>query len=262
MSNAAASGQTTVMAHMIPFFPSESGSYEVVEGLVDAGIRYLEIQFPFTDPSADGPVIEAACMQALNNGFTVDKGFAFVRSVSDLCRNAGVDIFVMTYSSLVYTRGVDAFVQAAQLAGVKGLIVPDLPPDSDEGFYAACKTHGLAGIPVIVPSISQARLKLVRDLQPEFTYCALRSGITGTQTKLDTELLSFLENLGASSKILGGFGIQVPAQVKVLREHVHAVVVGSAIMRTILASVESAAANGANKLQEDVADFVRSLVKA
>ena len=254
---------TTIMAHMIPFFPDEAGSFEVVEGLVEAGIRYLEIQFPFTDPTADGPVIEAACTRALANGFTVDKGFAFVKSVSDLCHNAGVDIFIMTYGSLVFTKGVESFVLAAKAAGAQGLIVPDLPPDSDEGLYALCHKHGLTGIPVIVPTISAARLNMVRELKANFVYCALRAGITGNQTKLDSQLLNFLETLHKEGcQVMGGFGIQVPAQVAVLREHVHAVVVGSAIMRTIQAWVAAGRSGNAQTLQAAVTAFVGSLVRA
>lgn len=254
-------GRTTVMAHMIPFFPSEAESRAVVEGLVEAGIRYLEVQFPFTDPTADGPVIEAACTRALAQGFTVDKGFAFVASVSGLCREAGVEIFIMTYGSLVFTRGVAAFAQAAKDAGASGLIVPDLPPDSDEGFYATCRGLGLRGVPVIVPTITPERWRLVRDLQPEFVYCALRAGITGSQTQLDGGLLAFLESLKKDGyKLLGGFGIQNPAQVAQLRGHVHAVVVGSAIMRAIQGAAEAAGRRPG--LRAAIAEFASSLVRA
>jgi tryptophan synthase alpha chain len=222
----------TIMAHMIPFFPDEATSYGVVETLVEAGIKYLEIQFPFSDPTADGPVIEAACMKALAQGFTVDKGFAFVRSVSQLCTDAGIKIMVMTYASLVFNRGVARFVGEAKASGAEALIVPDLPPDTDEGLYRACRDAGIACVPVVVPSIRPARLELVLKNEPEYVYCALRAGITGSRTSLDPATLDFLGRLNRGScKVLGGFGISDPAQVAALKDTVHAVVVGSAIVR-------------------------------
>jgi tryptophan synthase alpha chain len=224
----------TIMAHMIPFFPDEATSYGVVEALGAAGIQSLEIQFPFSDPTADGPVIEAACMKALAQGFTVDKGFAFVRSVSQLCADAGIKIMVMTYASLVFNRGVARFVGDAKASGAEALIVPDLPPDSDEGLYQACREAGIACVPVVVPSIRPARLELVLKNEPEYVYCALRAGITGIKTSLDAATLDFLGRLNSGScKVLGGFGITDPAQVAALKDTVHAVVVGSAIVRTI-----------------------------
>lgn len=224
----------TIMAHMIPFFPDEATSYGVVETLVEAGIKYLEIQFPFSDPTADGPVIEAACMTALAQGFTVDKGFAFVRSVSQLCADSGVEIMVMTYASLVFNRGVKRFVEEAKAAGAMALIVPDLPPDSDEGLYRTCRDAGLACVPVVVPSIKPQRLAMIQELEPKYIYCALRAGITGNRTSLDASTLDFLARLnGGSIKVLGGFGISEPGQVAALKETVHAVVVGSAIVRAI-----------------------------
>ncbi len=228
--------KATIMAHMIPFFPDEATSFGVVETLVEAGISYLEIQFPFSDPTADGPVIEAACMTALAKGFTVDKGFAFVRAIRDLCDAAGVKIMIMTYGSLVYNRGVANFVRETKAAGACGLIVPDLPPDSDEGLYQACRTAGLACVPVVVPSISAQRLDLVKGLNVEYVYCALRSGITGSKTSLDPATLAFIGQLNsASTKVLGGFGISEASQVRELKSMVHAVVVGSAIVRAITA---------------------------
>lgn len=254
--------KVAVMAHMIPFFPDENTSRDVVEALVESGITWLEIQFPFTDPTADGPVIEAACMTALGQGFTVDKGFAFVKSISDLCARAGVQIYIMTYASLVWARGVERFVADSADAGAAGLIVPDLPPDRDEGLYGFAKTRGMEAIPVIIPTISPARQKMVTDMGCTHVYAALRTGITGSDTVLEPALLAWLESLRtAGVKVLGGFGIKDPAQAALLSRNVEGVVVGSAIVNRIRTAVEtSSPADRSSAVFRAVKEFTASLV--
>ena len=114
----------SLMTHMVAYYPDRERSIEVAKAFVDGGARYLEIQFPFSDPSLDGPVIQSACTRALEAGFRVDDGFVLVGEIS---RFAGRPIFVMSYASLVFARGVERFVQDVQKAGGYGVIVPDLP---------------------------------------------------------------------------------------------------------------------------------------
>lgn len=223
-----------IMAHMIPFFPDENTSREVVDALVDSGITWLEIQFPFTDPTADGPVIEAACTRALKSGFSTDKGFAFVRSVADLCAQAGVEILVMTYASLVYARGVERFLIDAKAAGASGVIIPDLPVDRDEGLYGKARELGLKAIPVIIPTIKPERQAMVLQACGDYVYAALRTGITGSETVLEPALLAWLEGIRrAGKKVLGGFGIKTPDKAALLAPHVDGVIVGSALVAAI-----------------------------
>ena len=250
--------QAKIMGHMIPFFPDAATSSEVAKALVDGGAAYLEIQFPFSDPTADGPVIEAACSQALSQGFTVDKGFSFVREAARL----GRPVFVMTYASLVFRRGVDRFCREAAEAGAAGLIVPDLPADSDEGLARECARNELSAVPVLVPTSTDARMKLLLESEPEYVYCALRTGITGSKTELGKGNADFLKRVRSycdayGGKIVAGFGIQEAGQVAVLQPQVHAVVVGSALVRIISDAWESRKAVG-----EAVETFLASLLLA
>ena len=234
---------TALMAHMIPYYPDKKTSLEVARGIIRGGAQYLEIQFPFSDPTADGPVIEAACTRALKQGFTVDQGFAFVRQaveMADRLKTGTTEpaVAIMTYASLVHRRGVDRFCAEASQAGAMGLIVPDLPVDSDEGLAEAAINHGLKLIPVVVPTTTDARLDLITQGQPEYIYCALRTGITGSRTEIGPENHRFLQRVAQRTgdyggKILGGFGIQEPGQVKALEPYVYGVVVGSALVRII-----------------------------
>ncbi len=228
----------------------------VVEGLVAGGASYLEIQFPFSDPSADGPAIQAACRGALEAGFTVDEGLRFVAEVR---KRFDVPIFIMTYASLIYTRGVREFISAGRDAGALGFILPDLTFDYDEGVYEVAEELGTNVMPVTVTSMSESRLRLLEEKRPGYLYVALRRGITGSRTELDAENLGFLDRLGPlGAKVMAGFGISDRLQVEALDPHVHAAVVGSALVRT----VADAAARTSNLSLRQAADEIRALLTA
>lgn len=128
-----------LMTHIVAFFPDRETSYRIAEAMIDEGSRFLEVQFPFSDPTGDGPLIEEACQAALRGGFTTDRGFAFLQELAakiPALREGRAEVFLMTYASLLFARGVKRFVREARQAGVRGLIIPDLPLDSDEGLRA------------------------------------------------------------------------------------------------------------------------------
>jgi tryptophan synthase alpha chain len=224
------------MAHLIAGYPDRAASLEVARGLGDAGAAYLEVQFPFSDPTADGPAIQAGCASALAAGFTVADGF---RILEEIARLARTPVFLMSYANLVFTFGVERFLASCARAGARGVIVPDLPPGCDEGLFAIAPSHGLAAVPVLSPSIREERLAIVAALAPEYVYATLRAGTTGERTLIDAESLRFLERVGrlggtgGAAKVLAGFGIEHRSQVAELAPRVHAVVVGSAIVREI-----------------------------
>ena len=223
--------ERSIMAHVVPYYPDRARSIEAVRALVDGGVRYLEIQFPFSDPTADGPTIQDACSTALESGFTVEEGFAFIDEVRSF---TDVPIFLMCYASLVFTPGVSAFVKRAHDHGISGLIVPDLPPDYDAGLYAACRKHGIAAVPVLVTTARRKRIELALEARPEYVYVALRSGTTGSDTELSDETLAFLDRIKESgAKIFAGFGIRRGDQVAAIAPHCEAAVVGSAFVRAI-----------------------------
>ncbi|MCK4515698.1 MAG: tryptophan synthase subunit alpha [Spirochaetaceae bacterium] len=243
-----------IMAHMVSFFPDRDRSMAVAEGLVAGGASYLEIQFPFSDPSADGPVIQAACRSALEAGFTVDEGFRFVAEVRRRC---DVPIFIMTYASLVYARGVREFISAGRDAGALGFILPDLTFDHDEGVHEIAEELRTNVMPVIVTTMSPDRLRLLEQRPPGYLYVALRRGITGSRTELGAENLGFLDRLGPlGAKVMAGFGISERTQVEALDPHVHAAIVGSALVRT----VADAAARTSDRTLRESADAIRTLL--
>lgn len=220
-----------IMAHMIPWYPDAERSRRVAQALIDAGVTYLEIQFPFSDPTADGPTIQAACSAALERGFSLSAGWDFV---AELVAAGAPPIFVMSYASPVYTTGVERFVKNAAEIGVRGLIVPDLPFDADEGLYAAGERADVAIVPVLAPDTRSGRLAKLEALHPEYVYASLRRGITGTRTEIGPDNITFLERARAlGGEVMAGFGIVERAQVDALAEHCDVAVVGSELVRTI-----------------------------
>lgn len=245
-----------VMAHMVAGFPNLETSFRTAQALIDGGAAYLEVQFPFSDPSADGPVIQAACTTALEAGFKVSQGWDLIKRIK--AYKADVPVFIMSYGSIVFTKGVDEFCAQAAAAGASGLIIPDLAPGADEGLYAAAKARGVPSVPVIVPTVSEERLKYILSLKPDYIYTAIRTGITGTHTTLTPSLLDFLGTLAENAKVLAGFGIDSPDQAKKLAPIVHSLVVGSAFVR----EVEQAATGGAEAVYKAVKAKLETLVQA
>ena len=235
MTAAAAGDRPRVMAHMVAGYPDMARSLDVARGLAEGGCAYIELQFPFSDPTADGPDIQKACSVALEAGFRVDAGFVLA---AEVCRAAGVPVFLMSYGNMLFTRGMSRFLSDAASCGARGVIVPDLPPDYDEGLFRDAAGYGLAAVPVLSPSMRDARLARTLSLGAEYVYVTLRTGTTGAFTEVDGPGRAFLSRVadaGGGAKILGGFGVSQAAQVKAFSPLVHAVVVGSALVRVVAA---------------------------
>ena len=235
-------GRITLMAHLVAGYPDASGCRAAARGLVEGGAAYLEVQIPFSDPSADGSAIREACSLALDNGWSVKETFELVSELRDAYPS--VPVFLMSYASLVVTPGAAVFADAAARAGASGLIVPDLPFDADEGLSEACAAvsagSGLCSVPVAAPSMRPDRLAAMASLGRPFLYAALRSGITGAATEIGEDTTAFLAAAGkGGSNLLGGFGIRSGAQARAVAARVHAVVAGSVFVDAIAAAVEA-----------------------
>ena len=221
-----------LMSHLVAGYPTDELSLEVARALVSGGADILEIQLPFSDPSADGPAIQTACTEVLSRNYRTSDGLRFIAQVHS--EFPEIPICIMSYGSLIYTPGVAEFCKKAAGVGVKGMIIPDLPFDFDEGLTAACKENGMINIPVAAPSMSAERLHKLAHAGFPYIYAALRVGITGTDTKIDSNTLEFLKKVSeGGSKIYGGFGISNGEQAKALASSVEAIVAGSVFVRLI-----------------------------
>ena len=221
-----------LMAHLVAGYPTDELALTAARALVDGGADILEIQLPFSDPSADGPAIQGACTKVLERKYRTADGLAFIARLHK--EFPDVKIYLMSYGSLIYTPGLENFCKKAAECGVNGMIIPDLPFDFDEGLTAACKANGMENIPVAAPSMSPERLEKMAKAGFPYIYAALRTGITGTQTSVDQATLDFIKKVGAGgSRVYGGFGISSGEQSALLGDKVEAVVAGSVFVRLI-----------------------------
>ena len=221
-----------LMSHLVAGYPTDQLALEAARALIRGGADILEIQLPFSDPSADGPAIQTACTEVLSRHYRTQDGLRFIEQIHS--EFPEIPIYIMSYGSLIYTPGVAAFCKKAASVGVKGMIIPDLPFDFDEGLTEACKANGMVNIPVAAPSMSSERLHKLSHAGFPYIYAALRVGITGSDTKIDANTLDFLKKVSeGGSKVYGGFGISSGEQAKALASSVEAIVAGSVFVRII-----------------------------
>jgi len=244
-----------LMAHMVAGYPDAQGSFTVARALVDGGASCLEIQFPFSDPSADGPSIQNACSQSLEAGFRVESGFELVREIA--IRYPHCPVFVMVYANIAYTRTMSGFLDELSSAGAEGVIIPDLPPGYDDGLYTLAADRGISAVPVITPYISPERLEEILTHHTEYVYVAIRKGITGIKTDISENLIIFLDALAARGiKVLAGFGVRSAEQVHTLGSYVYAVVVGSYLVDSITEQKERTGSVDYRELRETVGQLL------
>jgi tryptophan synthase alpha chain len=221
-----------IMAHMVAFYPGREESLETAKALIDGGCTYLEVQFPFSDSTADGPFIQEACKKALQGGFKVSGGFELI---GDIRAFSTIPIFIMCYANTIFFHGIERFLELCVSVRAQGLIVPDLPIDYDEGLFSKSESMGIEAVPVIAQSTRPERLGRVLGGSSGHVYAAIRKGITGSFTDIREENILFLTKVNAfGKKILAGFGISERHQIEAISSWIYAAVVGTAFIREIM----------------------------
>ena len=202
-----------------------------VRAAVENGADLIELGIPFSDPTAEGPVIQAASLRALRGGVTTDRIFAFVRQ---LRREVPVPLVFMTYANVVFSYGADRFMAACREAGVSGLILPDLPYEEKEEFAPACRRHGVALISLIAPT-SADRIARIAAGAEGFVYLVSSLGVTGARSAITTDLAPLVQTIRENTRlpVAVGFGISTPEQARQMAGCADGVIVGSAILRLL-----------------------------
>ena len=219
---------------LMPFvaagYPDMPSMIATLPALEQAGASMIEIGFPFSDPIADGPTIQAAFAESLGAGLRLSDVF---RSVSEARAHVTVPLIAMVSYSIVYRHGLDRFISQAKSAGFDGLILPDLPPPEADEICTAVQRGGLDTILLVAPTTSDARRKEITRLSSGFVYYLSVSGITGERDKLPDDVVSnvaALRNLG-ETPVCVGFGIHRPEQVAQLAGIADGAIVGSALVK-------------------------------
>jgi tryptophan synthase alpha chain len=212
--------------------PDADATVAILEALDRAGASVCELGVPYSDPIADGPVIQASYTRALGKGLSLAGVFDIARRASAAC---GMPILAMASYSLIYRRGIDRFVADAVAAGVAGFVVPDLPIEESDDLDAACRTAGLALVRLVTPTTPPDRAEAIARKSTGFLYCVSVAGVTGARTELPPGLVDRVKWLKTKTDvpILVGFGISGPEQVKAVAAVADGVIVGSALVRRI-----------------------------
>jgi len=231
---------------LVPFVtagdPSLEATVPVMHALVDAGADLLELGVPFSDPMADGPVIQRSSERALARGAGLDYVFGCVRAFRE--RDATTPVVLMGYLNPVEIRGAERFAQEAAVAGVDGLLLVDLPPEEAGDFESAFAAHGLALIRLLAPTTPQARVERVLEGARGYLYCVSFAGVTGADALDPVAAGARIAALRARSPVpvLAGFGIRDAASAAGMATHADGVVVGSALVAALAAASDPASA--------------------
>ena len=240
----------------IPFLTCGDPDLETTEKLIgamaEAGADLIELGIPFSDPTAEGPVIQEANLRALSAGTTTDKIFDMVRRVR---KTVSIPMVFMTYANVIFSYGAERFLQTAAEIGMNGIIVPDVPFEEKQEFEPLCQKYGLAQISMIAPT-SHDRIRAIAEQANGFLYCVSSLGVTGTRSSITTDIGAMVKLVKEIKDIpcAVGFGISTPEQAESMCRQADGAIVGSAIVKLI-------AQYGRDSVQP-VADYVRSMKNA
>jgi tryptophan synthase alpha chain len=246
--------RAALMPYLMGGYPDVPGSLRLGEVLADGGADLIELGIPFSDPLADGPVIQAAGEQALRAGATFD---SVVDGVAKPLAER-IPVVVMCYSNQIVARGRDAAAARLAEAGVAGLIVPDLPIDEAVELREACDRAGIALVPLVAPTTTPERIEQTGAAARGFIYVVSVTGVTGERDELPPELASVVDQVrnSASVPVAVGFGIATPEQVGQVGDLADGVIIGTRLVRA-LADASSLEAG-----LDDVSDFTRQAAAA
>ena len=212
-----------------------------------AGCDLIELGIPFSDPTAEGPVIQEANVRALSNGVTTDKVFAMINRIR---KNTDIPMVFMTYANVVYSYGIEKFCQKMVEGNMSGMILPDVPFEEKEEFDTVCEEYGLDLISMIAPT-SHRRIQTIAKEANGFIYCVSSLGVTGVRSKITTDNGAMVDLVREVTDVpvAVGFGISTPEQAKKMASQSDGAIVGSAIIKII------------EKYGKDAPQYVEAYVK-
>lgn len=211
--------------------PDLETSEKIMLKMAEAGCDLIEIGIPFSDPIAEGPVIQEANLRSLSQGTTTDKVFELTERVS---KQIDIPLVYMTYLNVLFKYGYDNFLEKAVKAGISGVIIPDLPFEEKQELQSVAEKYGIDVISLIAPT-SENRIKMIASDAKGFVYAVSSLGVTGTRSEITTDLDTIAKHIKdvTDVPVAIGFGINTPEQAKKYSEIADGVIVGSAIVKII-----------------------------
>ena len=232
--------------------PDLETTAEVIRALVGNGVSLIELGIPFSDPTAEGPVIQAANERALKAGTTTDRIFDMVAEVR---RDVTVPMVFMTYANVVFSYGTERFLDRCVELDIQGIILPDVPFEEKADFDPQCRERGLALVSMVAPT-SESRISMIASEAYGFVYVVSSLGVTGVRSSITTDIGSMTSLIRKSTDVpcAVGFGISTPEQARTMAEHADGIIIGSAIVRLVGQYGRDAPAH--------VGDYARSIREA
>ncbi|ACN16418.1 TrpA [Desulforapulum autotrophicum HRM2] len=236
-----------LMTHIVMGYPDFETSMAIVEQMVEAGVDLMELQIPFSEPMADGPVILGANQAALSGGARVERCFEFARQAA---AKFDIPFLFMTYYNILFKYGVTPFVNKMADINIKGAIVPDLPPEEGQAYLKAMEEQNLSPIHIFSPRTSNERMDFLASQTRGFVYCVARKGVTGKETRFTEEIAGYLDRCRQATTLplAVGFGVKDEADIAFLKGKADIAVVGSEMIRVV-----------ENQGVEGVGRFIQSL---
>ncbi|MEM4378505.1 MAG: tryptophan synthase subunit alpha [Candidatus Nitrosotenuis sp.] len=249
--------EKALITYFMVGYPSHKDAFSVIRGLIKGGADIMELGFPFSDPLADGPVIQNASTVSLENGTRLNQLFELV---SKIRKESEIPLVIMTYTNILYHQGYDKFFRMAKKVGIDGFIVPDMTIEESKDYIAAAKKHKMDTIFLVSPNTTKSRLEKIVKQTTGFLYLVSVFGTTGIKSKIQRYTIDALKNTKkvTLNKIpVGiGFGISTPRDISNYVKHgADAVIVGSALIKLVEGTTP-------NKLEKTVMTFTKKLKDA
>ena len=250
-----AKNQKALIAYIMAGFPNEKATIATIRGLVKGGVDIIELGFPFSDPLADGPVIQNASTVSLEKGTKINKFFKIVKKIR---KETDIPLVLMTYTNILYHRGYAKFISEAKKAGIDGFILPDMSVEESKEYKHAAKNNSDT-IFLISPNTNKTRMKKIANASTGFLYLVAVYGTTGIKTGIKNYTLKAIRDVKKQTKgkipVGVGFGVSTPQDVKkYIKVGADAVIVGSAYLKLIEKTPSK-------QLESKISTFTKSLKK-
>jgi len=221
-----------LMTHLVLGYPSFAVNREVIRQMVENGVEVIELQIPFSEPMADGPMILKANQEAIASGVKVRECLDFAAEMTAAHK---IPFLFMTYYNILFKYGVEDFIMKSKEIGIQGFIVPDLPPEEGAEYQDLCGRYGLAPIQIFAPTSTEERMRTLAGHGAGFIYCVARRGVTGSKTEFDQPFNDYLARCRKATDLplAVGFGISSKDDVAALTGRADIAVIGTATIRLV-----------------------------
>lgn len=244
-------GEKVLSIYVTAGFPEKDATNDIILTLIESGVDFIELGMPFSDPIADGPVIQAASQKALDNGITTNKIFNIIRN---LRQKSDIPILLMGYTNPVFRYGWDTFIQKAAEVKVDGFILPDWPLEESIEYIEQLEKNDLDLIHLIAPNTPKNRIAQFDEKSTSFIYCVAYTGVTGLKSQITDETKAFLSHLKTNLKhpFIVGFGVKTNEDFKIYTQYADGVIVGTRFIQLLENTPRE-------QRQDAIIDFVKSL---